>query len=140
MRIRMRVEDTGPLRDALPLDAGLRRVLPALADDLAAEVRGRTRLGLDANGDPFEPLRSGDESTLEDSGAMVRAFQPVKVTDKGFVLGIRSRALRRRAVVHQDGIGPPRREWIGLSPDEIDESVERVVSAQIPPDHERQGK
>ena len=131
MRISFRVEDSGPLRDAFALDRGLRDVLPDLAEDLAAEIRGRTRLGLDANGDPFLPLVSGEESTLTNTGAMVDSFVPVKVTDRGFVLGIRDRKLRRRAVVHQDGLGAPRREWIGLSADEIDESVERVVSAQM---------
>ena len=140
MRISFRVEDSGPLRDAFALDRGLRDVLPALAEDLAAEVRGRTRLGLDANGDPFLPLVSGEESTLTNTGAMVDAFRPVKVTDKGFTLGIRDRRLRARARMHQDGIRTPRREWIGLSADEIDESVERVVSAEIPPDHERVSK
>ena len=140
MRVRMQVRDSGPLRDALPLRAGLRRELPKVARELAADVRERTAAGEDVNGAPFERLRDGSWSTLQATGAMVAGFAPLKVTDRGFVLGLRDRKLRARARMHMDGRRVPLREWIGV--DERQRSLfgERLVSAEIPPDGARRGR
>ena len=113
MKLRMRVETSAPLAEVLPLRDGLRRVLPDLASDLARGVRERTLDGRDVAGPGRSPKADGSRSTLRDTGAMVRSFQPVRVTDTGFVLAPARGPERRRAALHQRGAGSrlPRREW-----------------------------
>ena len=134
----MQVDGGRPLSDTLPLRRGLEAALPEIAADLADEVRVRTQTGHDVSGYEFEPKRDGEPSNLHQTGAMVASFKPLKVTDRGFVLGIRDRKQRAKAKMHQDGIGALfRREWIGLDEDQVERFAERVVDSEIPPDRQR---
>ena len=134
----MQVDGGRPLTETLPLRRGLESEIEWVAEWVALQVRERTARGLDVDGQPFESKRDGSPSTLQDTGRMVDGFRPLRVTDTGFVCGIRDRKLRARARMHQDGIGALfRREWVGVDDEMADETVEYLVSAEIPPDSQR---
>ena len=138
MRIRMHATADRPLRDSLPLRAGLRAELPKAAADLARGVRERTERGVDVDGRRFQGKLNGEPSNLIDSGVMVASFQPIVVRPQGFVLGVRDRRARARARLHMDGVGRlPMRQWIGVDADQVAEFTERIVASQIPADRDR---
>ena len=136
MRLTMRAEIGPPLGDTLPLRDGLRATLPDVATDLARSVRDRTLDGRDVAGRTFAAKADGSRSTLRDTGAMVRSFGPERVMDTGFTLAP-ARSERRKAALHQLGRGVPERRWVGLDARQVDEAVERAVSAEIPRDEDR---
>ena len=134
----MHADGGRPLRDSLPLRAGLRAELPKAAADLARGVRERTERGVDVDGRRFIAKMSGEPSNLHDSGMMVASFRPIVVRPQGFILGVRDRRARARARLHVDGVGRlPMRQWIGVDADQVEQFTERIVASQIPADGDR---
>ena len=129
--LKIRITTTAPLREVLPLRAGLRRALPRIADSMSRGVRDRTASGRDTRGRRFAPKADGSPSRLTDTGRMVASFGTASMRPAGFTLGPGSRE-HAKAGAHQTGArGLPRREWIGVSRRQIDQAVEQVATAEF---------
>lgn len=129
----MRIHDTGwkpALTDAL--DSGIRRTLPAIAQEWVEAVQQRTRSGIAADGSRFPARKDGSPSNLVDSGDMLRGFGVVSVGRDGFRLAP-DRRQQHKALAHQRGSGhAPQRAWVGVEADLIEAARQRVAEAAIP--------
>ena len=124
----MTVSTSPRLSEVLPLRDGLRSALPGIAADLAAGIRRRTASGRDVSGKPFRPKKDGSQSTLQDTGAMVRSLRPVQIDDRSFTLApVGKRNQRVGALAHQRG-----RRWVGADDRQIDKATARIADAAIP--------
>ena len=126
----MRITDTGwspALTDAL--DHGVRRTLPAIAQEWVEHVRTRTEAGKDADGHRFQPRKDGSPSNLVDSGDMLDGFGVQQVTAGGFTLAP-DRRQQHKALAHQRGTGTaPRRAWVGVDDRTVREARDRIATA-----------
>ena len=122
------VRDTGPID--LPLDRGIARELPRIAQEWVEAIRDRTRSGVDADGRRFPPKADGSASNLHDSGRMVESFAVQRLDSNGFRLAPTDRRNLAVAFIHQHRDRP----WIGIDPDTVEAARQRVIEAAIPRD------
>ena len=126
----MRITDTGPID--LPLDRGIARELPRIADEWVDAIRDRTRRGVAADGSRFPARKDGSPSTLHQTGAMLAGFGVQRIDSGGFRLAP-DRKQQHKALHHQRGSGnAPRRAWVGVEADLIEAARQRVIEAAIP--------
>ena len=119
LHVNVTVNDTGPVD--LP---DLRAVLHDVADTWRAEIISRTRSGKGADGRQMRRRVDGSPARLTDSGAMLASLS-ADVDDKGFRLhptGTRNTIVAR---THQRS----RRQFMGASPDQIEDARAAVVEA-----------
>ena len=115
-----------------PLDNGIRRTLPAIADEWVDVIRRRTEAGKDADGRPFAPKKDGTPSNLRDTGRMLDGFGVSKIDVGGFTLGP-SRREAAKAYTHQHGSAAvPQRAWVGVDDRTVAEARERIAEAALP--------
>ena len=127
----MRIHDTGwkpALTDAL--DSGIRRTLPAIAQEWVEAVQQRTLSGVDADGRRFPPKADGSASNLHDSGRMVESFAVQRLDSNGFRLAPTDRRNLAVAFIHQHRGRP----WIGMPDRAVREARDRIAEAAIPKD------
>lgn len=87
---------------------------------VASLIKKRTRVGRDVNNKPFTPYKrkSGAPSKvdLDSSGKMLNAIEVRLLGDREAVVGIFDTVQRRKAIVHQLGLGRmPQRKFFGVS-------------------------
>ena len=99
-----------------------------LAERTARRIRDRTRRGRDVRGRPFARMADGSRADLRDSGKMVDSFRPVAISDRGFVLAPAGRKEIRKAILHQLGKRRPKRQWVGVTHDEIDSDLDNLIT------------
>ena len=105
--------------------------LRAIGRRVAKQIRDRTRSGRDVRGIPFAKKADGTESSLRDSGKMLRSLRARKFWPRGFTIAP-SQPVQNLAARHQSGKGGmPKREWIGFSPRQIQEMTDRIVSVYL---------
>ena len=119
LHVNVTVNDTGAVN--LP---DLRSTLDTIAADWTTEIRQRTRSGKGADGRQMRRRVDGSPARLTDSGAMLKSLS-ADVDDKGFRLapsGTRNTIVAR---THQRS----RRQFMGASPDQIEDARAAVVEA-----------
>lgn len=106
-------------------------VMRGIGRDLARQIRQRTKSGRDVNGIAFKPKADGSPSNLRDSGKMIASLRARRFWSRGFEISP-SRKFQDLAARHQFGKGKyPKREWIGLSEQQINEAAERIKAAYL---------
>ena len=125
----MRVTATASVeRSAFPDPGAVGRLMPALARKTAKRIRDRTKAGRDVRGRRFAKMASGSRADLRDSGKMIDSFKPRKVTSTGFELAP-GRRESHRALLHQAGIRRPKRTWVGVTHDEIENDLDELIDS-----------
>ena len=114
-------------RGTFPDPGAVGRLMPELARRTAQKIRDRTRRGRDVHGRPFQKMASGQRADLRDSGDMIDSFRPRKVTDRGFTLAPSRGRESHKALLHQAGIKRPKRQWVGVTHDEIDSDLDNLI-------------
>lgn len=88
----------------------------AAGELVAADVRARTRAGLDADGQRFAPGADGDPVDLRASGQMLADLGVIEATDHGVKVGFKTERSARIAGYHESGTRTmPARPFVGLS-------------------------
>ena len=104
---------------------------------VASLIRRRTKAGLDADLRPFTPYKhrkKGGRVDLDASGEMLGALEVRVVSDTEAVVGIFDPVQRRKAIVHQLGLGRmPVRRFFGVSGSDADtlSAIERIFVREL---------
>lgn len=125
--VRVRVRRNFSRRDLLRDISISKRTMRAAGQQIAEDVRDRTRAGVDAEGRPFAPHegeQAGERVDLADTGQMLRDLEVLEATEHGVKVGFRTARSERLAALHEQGTRHmPARPFLALS----SATIERVM-------------
>lgn len=118
-------------------DFDTRKAVSESARLVASLIKRRTKAGLDVEMRPFTPYKGrkkGGRVDLDAGGRMLDAIETKAISDTEAVVGIFDPVERRKAIVHQLGLGKmPVRRFFGVSGSDADtlSAIEGIFTREL---------